>query len=82
MVFNASMGSTRVLVASGIVVLLGISTRMAVGSCAKGIDTVGLTYKGGECIVVYASPAVGAGTRAASGIDTVFFLEFMAHCGR
>ena len=38
---------------------------------------VDLISKGGERLVRAASPAVGVGTRAASGVDVVFFLDIM-----
>ena len=37
-----------------------------------------LTSKGVYCLVGSASPTVGADTRAALGVDMVFFLEFMS----
>ena len=75
------MGSTELLLVTGIEVLLGtaeLRVRMVVGSGPEGVETVELTSKGGERLVRSDSIAVGEGTREASGIDVVFFLEVMA----
>ena len=78
MVLNALVGSTGMLVSSGIVVLLETATRMLVGSWDKGSEAVDLTYKSGNNLVVDASPMVGVGTRLASDIYMIFFLGVMA----
>ena len=36
-----------------------------------------MTFKGGERLVGYVSPAINAGTRTESVVDLVFFLEVM-----
>ena len=62
-VFNASVGSTELLVATGIGVFLGTSearTIMAVGYGPKGFKKLDLTSKVGESLVRAAPPAVGA----------------------
>ena len=77
MVLNVSVGSTEVLVGTGIGVLLGkseVRKRMVIESGAKGIKTVNLASKVGERLVGSALPAVDAGTRVASGIDGLFLL--------
>ena len=66
------------LVASGIGVLLGNETRIVVGFLAEGFETYYLISKEGELLVRAALYVVGAGTRAAPGVDVVFFLEVMA----
>ena len=47
------------------------STRVVFGSLDEGFDKLDLTSKGGERLVVSASPVVGAVARAASGVDVV-----------
>ena len=61
MVLNASVESTEVLVSPGIV---EVRARMFVGSVTKVFETVDLTSKVGDSLVVAALPTVGAGTRA------------------
>ena len=51
MVLNSPVGSTVVLVASGILVLMGTATRTVIGYLAKGFETMELIYKGGESLV-------------------------------
>ena len=51
---------------------------MDVGSGPEGYDTVELTSKRGECLVVSVPSTVGIGTGEASGVEVVFLLEFMA----
>ena len=80
--FNSQVGSTGVFVASSIVVLLGTTARMVVGSWSKGFKIVDLTSKGREQLFGSASPTVGAGTRVVFVVDVVFFLELMATWGR
>ena len=55
------MGSTAVLVATGVVVFLGnseVRARMVVESVYKGFDTVELEYKGGDNLIGASPPAV------------------------
>ena len=81
MVLNSSVGSTEVLVASGVGVFLGtveLRARMVVGYGDKGFKAVDLTSKGGERLVGASSPVVDAGTREESGVEVVLFLDVMA----
>ena len=78
MVLNALVGSTGVLVASVIEVLMDTETRVVIESLSKGFETLYLTSKGGGHLFGVASPAVGEGKRAASGIYMLFFLELMS----
>ena len=74
------MGSTEVLVVTGTVLLLGtaeVISIMVVGDVPEGFDTVGLASKQLENLARDAPPAVGVGTREASGVDMLFFLEVM-----
>ena len=79
-VLNASVGSTEVLVVTGVGLLLGINkarARIVVGYGAKKIETVDLTSKEEEILVVSALSTVGAGTGTDSGVDVVLLLKFM-----
>ena len=80
MVFNASVGSTALFVASYIGLFMGTATRVVVGSRDKGFEKLDLKSKGGERLVGYALTAVGAGERAreTSGVEVVLSLEVMA----
>ena len=53
-------------------------SRMVVRSGSEWFETVDLTSKVGECLVGAVPLAVGAGTRLASGVDVVFYLEVVA----
>ena len=75
MVLNASVGSTGLLVSSGIGVLMVTSKSMVIGYLVKGFETVELASKGGDHLVVSNSPAVCAGEMAALVIYVVLFLE-------
>ena len=73
-VLNSSLGSTEVLVASGIGEL---RARMVVGSGAEGFETVDLTSKEGDNLFGAAPPTVVAGKSAESGVDMILLLEVM-----
>ena len=75
-IFNASVGSTEVLITSGIGEVISI---MVVVNGAEGLDTVDLMPKVGERFVGSVLPVVVSGTRVASGIYVVFFLEVMEY---
>ena len=77
MVLNYSVGSTGVLIESGIGVLMGTATSMVGGSLTKVLEIVDLTSKELERLVGSTLSAVGAGTRVASGVCVVFFLNVM-----
>ena len=77
-VLNASVGSTEVLVASGIV---EVRSKMVLGYGSKGFETVCLTSKGGECFVGASLPAVGVGARSESGVHVVLLLVVFADLG-
>ena len=75
------MGSTKLLVATGVGVFLGteeVISRMVFGSVPEGFDTVDLTSNDEKRLFGAAPPAVVAGTGVVSGIDVVLLLEFMA----
>ena len=68
------------LVLSNIGVLLGtaeVSAKIDAGSGSKGFETVDLMSNVGNVLVGSAPPLVVTGTKVASGIDVVFFLEAM-----
>ena len=80
-VLNDSVGSTEILVVSGVGVFLGaeeLRARMVFRSVEKKFETVDLTSKVGEQLVRSDSSAVGSGTRALSVVDMVFFFNLMA----
>ena len=74
-VLNASLVSTGLLLASGIGVFMGTTSRMVVGYLPEVFDTVDLKYKVRERLVGVASHVLVSGTVIVWGIDVVFFLE-------
>ena len=85
MVLNSSVGSTEVLVSSGVGVFLGtveLRARMVVGYGDKGFKAVDLTSKGGERLVRAVLTMVGTSKRAVSVVDVVFLLDILVDLGR
>ena len=76
-----SVGSTKVLVVTGLGLLLVTSEERAivvVGYVSEGFETGYLMYKEVYHLVGSVPPRVGAGKRAKSGVDVVFFFEVIS----
>ena len=80
-VLNASVGPTKVLLATRVGVVLGVSEereKVVVGSGPEGYDTVNLISDGLERLVGGTFPAVGTGTGEGLSANSVFLLEVIA----